>query len=327
MGAPSGQPWMKKIQPYRRPAFLPGSHLQTIFPALFRKVRLESPLSGEIELPDGDFLEFDHYSKGNADLVILCHGLEGNSRKPYMLGMTRTMTECGFDVVAWNYRCCGKKLNRLERLYHSGATDDLEAVVNHFSGRYNRVWLIGFSLGGNLVLKFLGEDPARSLLVHGAIAVSAPVDLLSASLKLARKSNAVYSGYFLNGMKNKIRKKAATMESMKRFNTEHISTVMEFDEQVTAPLHGFESAREYYRLNSAIRFMEAVRTPTLVISAVNDPFLSQECLPAEQFANHPFVDFIVSAEGGHVGFPASGSRSWTEQVASVFFSELLNKHV
>ena len=295
-------------------------HLESIIPSVFRKVDLPAPKEGIAELPDGDFLEFDHYGSGSKHLVILCHGLEGNSRKAYMLGMAKAMLQAGFDVVAWNYRCCGKQVNRLDRLYHCGATDDLSAMVDNFKQGYESIRLIGFSLGGNLILKYLGETPDRSGQISGAVAISVPIDIGKASLKLSSASNYVYSRYFLSGMKRKIRKKAALSESMKKFSLEGVNSVLEFDDRVTAPLHGFASAMEYYELNSASRFMDLIRTPSLIINAKNDPFLTPECSPVKRFSNHPFVRILTPDKGGHVGFSRSGNSYWTEEIAVRFFT-------
>ncbi|MFM7329982.1 MAG: YheT family hydrolase, partial [Bacteroidota bacterium] len=184
---------------YRRPYFFFSRHLETIIPSLFRRVELSRPESGALELSDGDFVEYDHYQQHHRKLVVLCHGLEGNSRKGYMLGMAKALLSSGHDVVAWNYRCCGNRLNRTERLYHSGATGDLEAIINHFAPSYSQTRLVGFSLGGNLILKYLGEQPERSALISGAVTFSVPADLKNASVKLTRTSNLIYSRYFLSG--------------------------------------------------------------------------------------------------------------------------------
>ncbi|WP_332912826.1 YheT family hydrolase [Algoriphagus boritolerans] len=142
---------------YQRPKWLFSGHLETIYPALFRQVALQEPERERITTEDDDFLDLDWYKKGNSRLVVLSHGLEGNSTRPYMLGMAREFLQKGFDVLSWNYRGCSEELNQKVIFYHSGATYDLDAVVRHAAKNYSELFLIGFSLGGNLSLKFLGE--------------------------------------------------------------------------------------------------------------------------------------------------------------------------
>lgn len=305
---------------YQRPYFFFNRHLETIIPSIFRRVELPPPESGILELADGDFVEYDHYQHHNPKLVVLCHGLEGNSRKGYMMGMAKALLAAGHDVLAWNYRCCGKLLNRTERLYHSGATGDLEAVINHFAPHYSQTRLVGFSLGGNLILKYLGELPERSAIISGAVTFSVPADLKNASFKLARTSNLIYSRYFLSGMKKKIKRKADTMPDLKRFRVDGIRSILEFDECITAPLNGYSSAMEYYRVNSCLNFLNRISTPTLVINAKNDPFLTPGCSPAATYASHPFVRFLTPDQGGHVGFYKSGGRYWSEDITVGFFN-------
>lgn len=306
--------------PYQRPTLLFSRHLESIIPSLFRQVKMVAPEEFILDLPDGDFVEYDHYRTGSRQLVILCHGLEGNSRKAYMRGMAKAMTRAGADVVAWNYRCCGKKINRLDRLYHCGATDDLDAVVRRFQSQYEQIRLVGFSLGGNLVLKYLGEEPTRASMIKAAVTISVPVDIKSASFRLSSPSNYVYSRYFLSGMTRKIRNKAMVSEKMRRFDLKGVRSVFEFDERVTAPLHGFNSALDYYQRNGARQFLNSIQTPTLILNAKNDPFLTPECSPAVQFADHPYVRFLTPQQGGHVGFSRMNGPYFSEEVAIQFFT-------
>lgn len=305
---------------YQRPFFFFSRHLETIIPSLFRRVEIPLPASGILELPDGDFIEYDHYQHHHPKLVILCHGLEGNSRKAYMKGMAKALLTSGHDVLAWNYRCCGKLLNRTERLYHSGATDDLEAIIDRFAPGYVQTRLVGFSLGGNLILKYLGEQPHRSTIISGAVTFSVPADLKHASFKLAKTSNLIYSRYFLSGMKKKMKLKSESIPSLKRFSLQGIRSILEFDERITAPLNGYSSAMEYYKVNSCLNVLDQITTPTLVINAKNDPFLTPGCSPTETYALHPFIRFLTPGHGGHVGFYQSGDRYWSEAVTVQFFN-------
>lgn len=305
---------------YQRPSLLFNAHFETIYPSLFRKVVLDAPTEHTLELSDGDFLEYDMYEDKRArgrHLCILCHGMEGNSRRPYILGMVRAVQEAGFDAVAWNYRGCGSKMNRLDRFYHCGATDDLEAIIAHTARDYTTVHLIGFSLGGNLILKYLGENPERSLKITSAFTVSVPANMHSACRKLSSLSNLIYSRNFVSSMVRKVREKALTNPALRRFNAKAIDNVLAFDEHITAPLNGYADAADYYSANSAIRFMDDIRRPVVILNAANDPFFTPDCSPAEQFNRHPYVRFQMTAHGGHVGFYDNDSkgRYFSEQLA------------
>ena len=304
---------------YRRPPLLFSAHIETIFPSVFRKVNLEAPVEQVVELSDGDFLEYDLYAGGHTSgrhLCILCHGMEGNSRRPYMLGMVRAVREAGFDAIAWNYRGCGQTMNRLDRFYHCGATEDLDAVIRHTAAGYDTVHLIGFSLGGNLILKYLGENQERSLGITSAFTVSVPANMHSACRKLSSFSNLIYSKNFISSMIRKVRQKAVTNPELRKFRLDNIRSVLDFDQHVTAPLNGYASAAAYYEANSAIRFMDAICRPVTILNAANDPFFTADCSPAERFARHPHIRFVLTRHGGHVGFYARDEkgRYFSEQM-------------
>lgn len=254
-------------------------------------------------------------------MVVISHGLEGNSHRAYVKGMAKAFFETGFDVIAWNYRGCSGDMNRSLRFYHSGATDDLSFVVNHaLTKRYSKIFLIGFSLGGNLTLKLAGErtiDPR----VKGISVFSVPMDLHSSCVQLSQPSNWIYARRFLNSLKQKIKEKAKLMRGLDVAGIDTISTLMAFDDRYTAPLHGFASAIEYYNKCSSIHFIQDIRTPTLVVNAKNDPFLSAACFP---MVANPVVKMEFPERGGHVGF-SSFQRNhlyWSEQRALDFFAQL-----
>lgn len=316
---PNSNPTPEYIH-YQRPPLLFNAHFETIYPSLFRKVAVEAPSEHTLELPDGDFLEYDLYARSATQgrhLCILCHGMEGNSKRPYILGMVRAVRAAGFDAVAWNYRGCGSKMNRLDRFYHCGATDDLEAIIAHTAAGYAGVHLIGFSLGGNLILKYLGENPERSLKITSAFTVSVPANMHSACRNLSSRSNLIYTRNFVSSMIRKVQEKALTNPGLRKFNTKGINNVLAFDEHITAPLNGYADAADYYSANSAIRFMNDIRRPVVILNAANDPFFTPDCSPAEQFKQHPYVRFQMTRHGGHVGFYDNDSkgRYFSEQMA------------
>jgi predicted alpha/beta-fold hydrolase len=303
-----------------------------LFPALFRRVRPVTDEYETLELPDGDFLNLHWKRRGSSRLAILCHGLEGSARSPYVQGMATALWQRGWDVLAWDLRGCGSPPNRLPKFYHSGATEDLAAVVDHARHfhKAGTIDLVGFSLGGNLVLKYLGErtDDPRSRLGR-AVAFSVPCDLACSSKTLAERSNALYMWNFLRALQGKIREKHA------RFPTElsihglsRIRTFREFDDRFTAPLHGFRDAADYWTRSSCRSFLSRISVPTLLVNAVNDPFLGSRCYPTNEALASHYFHLEMPAEGGHVGFsPNAFQRDyWSEARAAEFLLGTSSSH-
>ena len=167
---------------YQRPKYLFNGHLETVYPSIFRKLELIPTQKERIETHDGDFLEIDWHQRGNSKLVVISHGLEGNSSRAYILGMAKEALNNGFDVLAWNYRGCGAELNRKAIFYHSGATYDLDTIIQHASKKYEEIFLIGFSLGGNLTLKYLGEKRERTPKIKKGVAISTKPPCISTTV-------------------------------------------------------------------------------------------------------------------------------------------------
>lgn len=284
--------------------FLIGGHLQTIWPSYFRKViPARSAENYFIPTPDGDELECDWYSAKHAKgVVILCHGLEGHSRRPYMLGMVQQFSSQGYDVLAWSYRGCGTRLNQKPIFYHSGATYDLQTVIDHLMSKCELpIYLVGFSLGGNLVLRWLGERDASAYgRVQAAVAISAVIDLKAGAQHLARPAAALYTRNFLKTLKAKVKAKAEIYPGAFRLEMlKSVNGLRAFDEYFTAPLHGFAGADDYYAKASSLFVLDNIQRPALLLQAQNDPFLPPSCFPTP---TNPLVKVEVSAFGGHVGF-------------------------
>ena len=311
------------------PFWLRNPHVQTIAAAKLRRVPGPAYMRQRIETSDGDFLDLDwvYAAVGktrSSQLVIISHGLEGNSRRTYVRGMANAFLRGGWDVCAWNFRGCSGEPNRLFRSYHSGATKDLETVVNHVltTAQYDVLALIGFSLGGNLTLKYLGE---RRLDVHasikGAVAVSAPCDLAASSAQLDRKSNAIYMQYFFRSLRKKAKRKAEKFPDL--IDPEVVAdmkTFREFDDYYTAPAHGFKDAEDYWEKASSKPFLPSIRVPTLIVSALDDPFLAPECFPYAEASASDHLHLLTPQRGGHTGFLSGlmAAESWSEQVARDF---------
>jgi len=313
---------------HQPPFYLFNGHLQTIVPSLWRTVPGVAYQRERIELPDGDFLNLDWSRlpplRPTSALAIVSHGLEGDSSRPYILGMVRALNGAGFDALAWNYRSCGGEMNRLLRSYHLGDTDDLDVVLRHAlaTGRYQRIFLVGFSAGGNVTLKYLGEDAARvPAEVQRAAVFSVPTDLQASSVHISRPQNQVYLRRFLKSLREKVRAKAKLLPGQVDLTgIEELRDFQGFDSRYTAPMHGFDSADAYYQYASSGRYLAGIRIPTLLVNAQNDPFLPASCFPREVAASSPFVFLETPPDGGHVGFAESNGEYYSERRAVEFLT-------
>jgi uncharacterized protein len=292
--------------------------METIYPALFRRVKIPAYEKERIRTADDDFLDLGWLKKGCDRIIIIQHGLEGSADRPYVKGMARAFFDQGFDVLTWSYRGCSDEMNRQLRFYHSGATDDLDTVIQHAISKfqYKEIFLVGFSLGGNMTLKYLGE---RTLIpqIKKAVVFSVPMHLESSCRKISLPGNRIYAQRFIKSLKKKILIKASAMKELDTSKLNTVKSLLDFDDAYTAPLHGFKGAIDYYTQNSSIYFLDKITIPTLIVNTKNDPFLSPECFPIEQLQGHPFVKLEIPERGGHVGF-ALISRSglyWSEQRA------------
>jgi len=305
--------------------WLPGAHLQTLWPFFVRRMRPPVLEWERLELSDGDFLDLAWHGGGD-NLCVLLHGLEGCYRSHYMPGMMRAVAAAGWRVVVMHFRGCSGTINRLPRSYHSGETGDLRQVLTLLREREEpqRLAAVGFSLGGNVLLKYLGERPGDSAL-DAACAVSVPFDLAAGAARLERGMSPIYQWWLVRALRRKIRGKFRRMKAPIDLSALGLQqTFRQFDNYVTAPLHGFLDADDYYTRSSSKRFLKYIRTPTLILHAVDDPFLEPNAIPdAEELS--PAVRFELSEHGGHVGFVGGGRpwrpEYWLEQRIPVFLSE------
>lgn len=310
---------------YTPPYYLFHGHLETMYPFLFRKIEQEYDRE-RLELPDGDFLDLD-WSTGHGNrLVILCHGLEGNSSSQYMKGMCKAMTENGFDVLAINFRSCSGEMNRLLRMYHHGEIGDLTYIIDTVlaTRSYQALHLCGFSLGGNVILKYLGTlGPHVPLQVRSAMAVSVPCNLASSSTALDRWDNYLYTRHFMNTLYKKFEQKNAKFPNVLNLSErKNVRTWEEFDNQFTTKITKFKDADAYYEQASANNFLSGIKTATLLINAKNDPFLAEPSYPYARCAHHDFVHLETPRYGGHVGFwHPKLDLAYTEKRALAFFAQ------
>jgi hypothetical protein len=319
--------------PYRAPWWLPGAHSQTIYAALaaprprivYRRERWDTP--------DGDFIDIDRVEdqdrgsriedRGQIPLVVLFHGLEGSSRSPYALALMAAVREKGWRGVVVHFRGCSGELNRLPRAYHSGDSAEIDWILRRLRPRNPRLFAVGVSLGGNALLKWLGEKGASARdVIERAAAVSAPVDLMAAGNALDRGFNLVYVRHFLVTMKKKSLAKLARYPGL--FDAARVRasrTLREFDDLVTAPLHGFRGTDDYWTRASSKPGLGEIRVPTLIVNARNDPFLPAGALPRTGEVSS-MVTLEQPEEGGHAGFVSGrfpGKLDWLPARVLEFF--------
>lgn len=316
---------------YTAPTWLPGGHVQTIFPALFRQVPQIDFIREWLPTPDGDRIAIDLFQAGKqrgSVGVILSHGLEGHSRRKYMRGMCNIFASKGWDSLARNFRGCGGEINLTPGLYHSGQTEDLHTAVKYaLELGYQRILLVGFSMGGNQVLKYLGEAPERvPAQVAGAVVFSVTCDLSGAASVLDQPQNAIYMYYFLYNLRQKVRLKHARFPAfypLEGLNA--IRTFAEFDERYTAPVHGFASAGDYWEKTACLPHLQRIAIPALLVNARNDPFLSEGCYPAHIAASSDHLFLEMPEDGGHVGFTSLPRQEfyWSEFRAVEFFNNFV----
>lgn len=317
---------------YNKPKILFNRHFETIIPGLLRRVKNTPVYERErITTPDYDFLDLDWIKNDTKRVVIISHGLEGDSQRPYIKGMAKAFSNEQWDVLAWNFRGCGGEKNKRKIFYHSGATYDLQSVVSHaVNEKYEEIILIGFSLGGNLTLKYLGESESNNIeQIKGAVTFSVPLDLAGCSNEIDLPHNFLYSKRFLKSLKNKVNDKKEDLgELYDEKKVDALNSIYDFDDQITAPVHGFKDAHHYYQSCSSRNFISSIKIKTLVVNAQNDPFLSASCLDKSLFENLNTVFFETPKQGGHVGFSSYNKAGlyWSEKRALEFVNEELENH-
>lgn len=314
---------------YRAPAWLRGPHAQTIYP-VFRGGPLPGYRRERWETPDDDFIDIDWLDAAqpgsNSPLVVLFHGLEGSSSSHYAKALMRLLGEISWRGAVVHFRGCSGCLNLLPRAYHSGDSAEIDWVLRRMrASQAGRIYVVGISLGGNAVLKWLGEqETAATRVIDAAAAVCAPVNLAAAGAALERGANRIYTRHFLQALKRHALRRLQRHPGL--YSKERMlaaRTLHDFDDVVTAPLHGFRDADEYWAKASSFPWLRAIATPTLLLNAVNDPFLPAQFLPAHEQVSR-YVALEYPAEGGHVGFPSGpfpGHVDWMPRRLMEFFSQ------
>jgi predicted alpha/beta-fold hydrolase len=306
---------MPLIKTDYEPSFLfKNRHINTVYSSLFRKTKPLSFKRKRIETLDDDFLDIDFIENGSKKIVILCHGLEGSSDSKYIQATAKLLSLNGYSVAAMNYRFCSGEINRQLVTYHSGKTDDLHVVIKYLLPNYDSVYLVGFSLGGNLILKYNGDGLfSLSPKIKANVAISVPVDLKGSSISLKRCENVLYRWRFIRTLSKKMYLKHQQFPNeLDVAPLKKVKTLTDFDDFFTSKINDFKDAEDYYLKASSKQFIPNITKPTLLINALDDPFLSESCFPISEAEENAKFYLMTPSNGGHVGFISKGDFYWSE---------------
>ena len=317
-----------EVPDYAAPWWLRSAHGQTLWPNLFRPQPRPRLRRHRLELADGDFVDLDIAKGDPRRTVLLLHGLEGSSSSPYIRGMVQAISQRGWRAVVMHFRGCSGEPNRLARTYHSGDTGDVSEVIGYLKSSQpdGMLALVGYSLGGNVLLKLLGEQ-THTLAIDAGVAVSVPFVLSECARRLEHGGSRLYQWWLIRSLQRTLARKPRTVDSpIDLDSVNRHRTFTSFDHHITAPLHDFASGDDYYRRASSRQFLRHIVTPTLVIQARDDPFMTPEVLPQAHELS-PAVCLELSETGGHVGFVHGcwpwSPRYWLEQRVPAFLEHYL----
>ena len=319
--------------------WLKNPHLQTLYPALLRRLKPLHCVRERLTTPDNDFIDLDWYGQAHQPLVMLLHGLTGSSQSLYIQGLQQQLSANGFRSVALNFRGCSGESNHLARCYHSGDTEDIDFLYQTVRQREpdTPIAAIGFSLGANVLLKWLGEQQ-KSVNLFAAAAVSTPLVLGQCASKLDKGFSMIYRNRLLTELKVYIQNKQQHLERIGQTeqaarlkelgDLSKIDSFWQYDERVVAKLHGFQSAKDYYQRASSRQFLKSIAVPTLLIQALDDPFMTAAVIP-DKAELSSYVQLEITPHGGHVGFIAGHNPFkpvyWLEQRLVQFLQQPLQK--
>ncbi|MBE8167204.1 MAG: hydrolase [Shewanella sp.] len=290
-------------------------HIQTILP-LLTKVKSPTLTRQRLDTHDGDFIDLDWLCKpkNNQPILVIVHGLEGSAQSHYARRMLTACQRQNISAVVHHHRSCSGEPNRLARSYHSGDTQDLANTLQFIKSNYSDspIWAIGYSLGGNVLCKYLGEQQSQSLIRRAAI-VSAPLELNACAKRLEGGFSTVYQRYLIKQLQQKVADKIAhpilgKHMPLTKNDVSALSTFYQFDDKVTAPLHGFTGVQDYYHRASGLPFIASITIPTLILHAQDDPFMTADVIPKPEQLS-PMVEYELHPYGGHVGF-IQGGKPW-----------------
>lgn len=314
------------------PWWLRGGHRQTMYQTLVRKVDGLDVLRERVTLPDGDFVDIDMVgcdAQNNQPVVLILPGLEGDIHSMYARGILKQIINAGWTGVLMNMRGCSGEINLLPRSYHSGETDDVRVVIDYVLDKFKQrpLGMIGYSLGGNMLVKYLGEQGGDTPVVCAA-AVSVPYDLAKCATRINKGFSRVYEKRLVKSMQATLKAKLAAMDlplPVGVDDVEQLSTLWLFDDKVTGPLHGFKNAEDYYQKCSSMQFVSAMKRPVLLIHALDDPFLDVLAVPDSKDLPSDCL-LKLNEHGGHVGFifgDIRNPRYYLEEQIMNWFNNML----
>ena len=311
---------------YSPPYFFKNGHFSTIYPNLLRKVNGIDQQRERVELNDGDFIDIDWSYGINPEsskrVAIIIHGLEGNAQRQYIMGLAKHLNNNYWDVAAVNLRNCSGEVNRLYRSYNAGVSDDLSSIITHIIEKdYGTISICGFSLGGNITLKYLGERTIPSQ-VKSAVVVSVPCDLYDSLLAINKPNNFIYQQRFIRSLKKKLLERQDVFpDRISKSDINACKSLMDIDDLYTSKAHGYIDAMDYYKKCSSKQFLKNIKIPTLIINAKNDTFLGDSCYPLEEAKENANLFLETPNYGGHVGFYLRGETYYNEHKTVSFLQK------
>jgi predicted alpha/beta-fold hydrolase len=317
---------------YKRPFYLPNRHFETLVPSLTRRPRGVVYNREKIDISDGDFLNLDWAKGGHDRLMVFSHGLEGDSRSTYALGMVKAFQKHNWDVLAWNCRSCGGEMNRNFRLYHHGNSDDLAEVIDYVLEKYpayEQIVLVGASMGGAINIKYLGEQgKAVSPKIIASVGFSVPAHLPHSVDTMHMKGNSIYRRFFLKNLSKKMKAKAEQFPGrLDLTGIDQIDNLYVFADRFSGPMYGFDSGEAFYQSATALPHLPGIAVPALVVNAWNDPMLHDLCYPEDIAAKHDHLYLELLEHGGHVGFSRyGGGLNWAERRALGFVADVMGDY-
>lgn len=317
-------PYLKNIS-YEPKLIFQNGHVSTIYLGLISRFGIPHYSRKKIDLPDGDFLLLDYVAQESEKALIICHGLEGDSRKNYNNVCANYFIQKKYSVFAWNNRSCGGEMNNSHKLYHHDGIDELEFIINYVESLgYKEIYVIGFSLGGAQILNLLGKRNVSEKL-KASVAISSPYSLHSSATKIQEGLSQIYLNRFIRKIKSKILIKSKEFPEI--LNYEQTKGIRNFDDVIqhfVIPAHGgYHDLEDYYKKASPAYAVENIKTPVLIINALNDPILGEKDHPAEMAKNHKYVFLETPEFGGHCAFPMPESDyPYSVLRAEEFFREI-----
>lgn len=306
---------------YRPSLIFRNGHINTMYPFIFRK-NINPPYQRERFITsDDDFVDLDFLMTNSKRLAILCHGLEGSSESQYMQYTSSLLVENGWNVMVFNFRSCSGEMNRQMQMYHSGWTTDLHEILTKYEKGYEEISLVGVSLGGNMILKYATDHIYKlSDKIKSIVAISSPVDLSASSQKIITRQNILYDIRFRMTLLDKVKQKYELFpDEVHIDDVKKVQTLWDFDEYFTGPIHGFDGAEDYYAKSNAKQFLHQTSIPTLMITALDDPFLTEESSIFEIARKSKNLYFLAPKYGGHVGFTTFGANYYWNEYKTLQF--------